>query len=189
MTAREETRHLHSIVDVLVTDHPQVSPNTAAVGALLRLPRWGVLALPTRTQRAHTAQQPAAACRRQSPPGATQMLTIYPAASCRPAVAAAALAFCTDDSLAEADSHQNSGSYAKHADDCVTAAGKPGCSVAMQASAAQCKAEACPKTAMLRQLLGAVAAGEAALEEVAPTRYNLVRLVLVSIDTAAVVRF
>jgi hypothetical protein len=50
----------------------------------------------------------------------------------------------------------------------------------MQASAARCKAEACPKAALLRQLLGAVAAGQAALEEVAPTRYNLVRLVLVS---------
>ena len=59
----------------------------------------------------------------------------------------------------------------------------PGCS-AVQASAAQCKAEACPKTALLRQLLSAVAAGEAALEEVAPTRYNLVRLVLVSSNTA-----
>jgi hypothetical protein len=48
-----------------------------------------------------------------------------------------------------------------------------------QASAARCKAEACPKAALLRQLCGDVAAGEAALEEVAPTRYNLVRLVLV----------
>ena len=50
----------------------------------------------------------------------------------------------------------------------------------MQASAARCKAEACPKASLLRQLCGAVAAGQAALEEVAPTRYNLVRLVLVS---------
>lgn len=48
-----------------------------------------------------------------------------------------------------------------------------------QTAAQQRHAEAWPEMQQLRQLGHVVAAGEATLEEVAPTRYNLVRLVLV----------